>query len=116
MYNWLKFSYLLIAVCMLLSCKKDHPVYQNKTRKIKYVVNGTNFRLNFIDSLSAFNADKVFRDVFSYEFRKGTGANIGMSVYRQSSSDTIYSWAIYIDDKLYANAFSEGGAYMMVPY
>lgn len=101
---------------VLMSCKKDHPVYQNKLRKIKYVVSGTNFRMNYIDSLSVFNSDKVYRDSFSYEFLKGTGASVGMSIYRQASSDSIHYWALYIDDKLYANAFSEGGVYMMIPY
>ncbi|MEO5564983.1 MAG: hypothetical protein ABIR18_16170 [Chitinophagaceae bacterium] len=111
-------SFLLAGI---LSCKKDNELEDNINgkagdRKITYVVDGTHFRLNYIDSNNVFQRDRTFTDHFSYEFSKGSGASIGMSIFLLDPSDQIYSWKIYIDDKLYANAFSEGGAYLTVPY
>lgn len=102
------------------SCDKEHdddPIIPHaKLRTIVYEVSGTNFRLNYIDSTSAFKKDEVHKGFFRYEFRKGSGASIGISIFRQSIADTIYNWNIYIDNKLYANALSEGGAYFTIPY
>jgi hypothetical protein len=39
-----------------------------------------------------------------------------MSIFLASPADSIITWEISIDGKLYANAFSPGGAYMLVPY
>jgi len=104
-----------------ITCKKEKanssshtPVFTPK--KILYQVKGTHFRLNYIDSNSVFQKDQVFHDSFKYQFTKGPGAGIGISVFLLDSTDRIDSWEIYINGKLYANAFSEGGAYMTVPY
>lgn len=108
-------AFLMITV---LSCtKKEHPVTpRGRLSTIVYLVRGSNIRMNYIDSASVFQRDKVFTDSFRYEFKKGSGASIGMSVYRLSPDDSINEWDLYIDGKLYANAFSEGGVYMIVPY
>jgi hypothetical protein len=114
----------ILFICLVLlfniSCKKDKDDPKEAvagTSKVLYVVDGTHFRLNFIDSNSVFKRDQLFSDHFAYEFRKGSGASIGMSIFTlDPTTDSIYSWKIYIDGKLYANAFSEGGAYLTVPY
>ena len=103
------------------SCKKDTVQIKDRDqifvpKDILYLVKGTHLKLNYIDSKSVFQRDQVFQDSFWYEFKKGPGASIGISVFRQSTTDSIYSWHIYINGKLYANAFSEGGAYLTVPY
>lgn len=105
---------------MSLSCGKDKPkeIFSNQAtlKTVVYLVKGTNLKLDFIDSNSVFQTNMVYVDSFKYEFKKGSGASIGISIFKASSSDTIYSWSIFIDNKLYANAFSEGGAYFTVPY
>ncbi len=113
-------STIFIAVS-LFSCKKDSgnkdkPDSNFPPKHIVYLVKGTNFRLNYIDSNSVFQHDQLFKDSFRYEFDKGPGASIGISIYLPSQTDTIFSWYIYINNKLYADAFSEGGAYLTVPY
>ena len=85
-------------------------------RTIAYSVKGTNFSVSFIDSNTVYQVNQVYKDSFEYEFKKGSGAGIGMTISQQSSSDTIFSWRITIDGVLYANAFSEGGAFFNVPY
>jgi hypothetical protein len=85
-------------------------------RKVVYEVKGTKFRISYIDSVSVFRQDQVYTGSFRYEFRRGPGASIGFSVYKFSSSDTIAEWRIMIDNKLYALAFSEGGAYLDIPF
>ncbi|HMH22021.1 MAG TPA: hypothetical protein VK563_09600 [Puia sp.] len=85
-------------------------------RQIQYLIKGTKFNLNFIDSNNNFQQNQTMVDSFHYSFKKGAGGNIGISITRYTPADIIYSWEIYIDGKLYANAFSEGGAYMVVPY
>ncbi len=85
-------------------------------RTVKYSIVGTNFQINYIDSNTIYKSNEVYKDSFVYEFKKGSGAGIGLTVAKQSSSDTIYSWRITIDDVLYANAFSDGGAFFTVPY
>jgi hypothetical protein len=104
----------------IFSCKKDKtdPPFENVAtlKKITYLVKGTNFKMNYIDSFSVFQSDRVFQDSFRYEFIKGSGAEIGMSIFLQAPTDVIFSWAIYVNDKLYANAYSQGGAYFTVPY
>ena len=115
---------LCFSCCTLLfiaaaSCDKDNDNVKEVTfppKDITYVVKGTNIKLNFIDSQSVFQRDRVFKDSFHYAFKKGPGAQIGISVNSQSPADTIYSWHIFINGKLYANAFSVGGAYLTVPY
>jgi hypothetical protein len=112
------------TTCMLLglvfafsffSCKKEPP--PDFTPKIvSYLVTGSNFRLNFIDSNMAFQRDRNFSGSFLYEFRKAPGTNIGISIFKSSPADSITSWRLSIDGKLYANGFSEGGAYMQIPY
>jgi hypothetical protein len=113
----------LLVACLLttgmLSCSKDKEATRDNKAggsTIVYIVEGTHFRLNYIDSNSVFQKDETYSDHFRYEFKKGSGANIGMSVFLLNSTDQIYSWKIFIDNKLYANAFSEGGAYLTVPY
>ena len=113
---------LLLFVLLVIaatSCDKDKEVIKEVTfipKDILYVVKGTHLKLNFIDSQSVFQKDRAFQDSFHYAFKKGPGAQIGISVHSQSPADTIYSWHIFINGKLYANAFSEGGAYLTVPY
>ncbi len=118
-----KFKIVLWAsslIFIILSCGKDKvkEIFNNQAglKTVVYLVKGTNLKLDFIDSNSVFQTHKVYADSFRYEFKKGSGASIGISIFKVSSSDTIYSWSIFIDNKLYANAFSEGGAYFTVPY
>ena len=116
-----KALFLLAGLIIIAgSCKKDkepkEPVPGFAEKNILYLVKGTHLKLNYIDSESVFQRDQVFQDSFRYEFRKGPGASIGITINRQSASDTIYSWHIFINGKLYANAFSEGGVYLTVPY
>jgi hypothetical protein len=94
--------------------KKDNPNFT--PRHIVYEVTGTNFRLNYIDSNDVFQKDQIYQNTFRYEFQKGPGAWIGISIFLQTPADSIRSWSVYIDNKLYANAFSVGGAYLTVPY
>lgn len=122
----LLFSFSWLAVTAIISCRKDRHrdedknqptiINQASLKTIVYTVKGTHFRMNYIDSNSIFRRDGDLHDFFRYEFRKGSGASIGMSVFPFDTNDEIYSWTIYIDGKLYANAFSEGGAYFTVPY
>jgi hypothetical protein len=111
---------LCLAVAVIFSCNKaaTHPSGPGTTtpRQILYLIKGTNFNLNFIDSSNNFQQNVTMVDSFHYSFKKGAGGNIGISILRYTPADIIYSWEIYIDGKLYANAFSEGGAYMVVPY
>lgn len=87
------------------------------SRTVVYTVKGTNFNIDYIDSNSVYKTDQVFMDSFVYTFKKGSGANVGLTVHPQSGlTDIIYSWSITIDGVLYANAFSEGGAFLSVPY
>ena len=108
--------YFLIFVVVLFSCGKDKPAKHYPPKKITYLVTGTKFSLNYIDSNSVFQKDRVYSETFRYEFLKSPGASIGISIHAFSTDDQIYSWNIYINDKLYANAFSEGGSYLTVPY
>jgi hypothetical protein len=115
-----KFYFFYFAfgiIVAAVSCRKDRD--KEKTyppKNITYIVKGTNIKLNFIDSQSVFQQNKVFADSFHYSFKKGPGAGIGISVHALSPADTIYGWQILINGKLYANAFSTGGAYLTVPY
>jgi len=118
-----KRTFILILSLISLSqvcCKKDATrkdlVPVASLKKILYEVRGTRFKLNYIDSNSVFQSNQVYDSLFHYEFWKGSGASIGITINRISPADTIYSWSLYIDDKLYANAFSEGGVYLTVPY
>ena len=106
---------LFLIIAAGLSCKKDKPVHY-PPRHVTYWVRGSHIKLNFIDSTSVFQSGKVYTDSFRYEFNRGPGAGIGMSVGIPSLSDTIYNWELRIDGKLYANAFSTGGAYLTIPY
>jgi hypothetical protein len=106
-----------LLIILLVSCKKEtHATPRAKQRDIVYEVSGTHFKLNYIDSNSVFKRDEMHNDLFRYAFKKGSGASIGISISKQTSDDQIYSWKIYIDGQLYANAYSEGGAYFTVPY
>lgn len=117
---------LLISIFFSIACNKakhrhnddDAPIVPvGALRTIVYSIKGTNFNVSFIDSNTIYQRSQVYKDSFVYEFKKGSGAGIGMSVAKQSpSTDTIYSWQITIDGVLYANAFSEGGAFFDVPY
>jgi hypothetical protein len=112
-------SCCIVTLITATSCDKDKDNVKEVTfppKDITYIVKGTNIKLNFIDSQSVFQQDKVFTDSFHYAFKKGPGANIGISVHSLSPADTIYGWQILINGKLYANAFSGGGAYFTVPY
>jgi len=118
-------KYFLFPLCLvagvIFSCNKaaTHPSSgpgATTPRQILYLIKGTHFNLNFIDSNNIFHQNVTIVDSFHYAFTKGAGGNIGISITRYTPSDIIYSWEIYIDGKLYANAFSEGGAYMVVPY
>ena len=118
-----KTAFIVLLACslpvLLPAQDKDKEVIKEVTfipKDILYVVKGTHLKLNFIDSQSVFQKDRAFQDSFHYAFKKGPGAQIGISVHSQSPADTIYSWHIFINGKLYANAFSEGGAYLTVPY
>ena len=113
------FLIFVLLAASSASCDKEKEVIKEVTfipKDILYVVKGTQLKLNFIDSQSVFQKDRVFKDSFHYQFKKGPGASIGITVNRQSTSDTIYSWHIFINGKLFANAFSEGGAYFTIPY
>lgn len=113
--NYLLFVLIGCFGCVTLSCKKDKPpVFKPKI--VVYTVAGTNFRLNYIDSKYVFHKDEVFKDNFRLEFKQGPGASIGISIFKATDSDSIFSWRLEMDGKLYANGFSEGGAYMTVPY
>ena len=104
-------------ITILFACEKDKNIEPTFVEKnILYLVKGTHLKLNYIDSGSVFQKDQVFQDSFRCEFKKGPGASIGISVFRESASDTVYSWHIFINGNLYANAFSEGGAYFTIPY
>jgi hypothetical protein len=106
-----------LLIMLLVSCKKENnPSPRAKQRDIVYEVSGTHFKLNYIDSNSVFKRDEVYNDSFRYAFKKSSGASIGISIFKQTSDDQIYSWKIYVDGQLYANAYSEGGAYFTVPY
>jgi hypothetical protein len=109
------------GICMIglalftTTCKKEQK--PNFTPKIvTYEVTGTHFRLNFIDSLHGFKENQLHNNSFIYEFRKAPGANIGFSIFKQAATDTIFAWRLSINHKLYANGFSEGGAWMTIPY
>ncbi len=117
--NFKKLLWALLTICTILSCKKDkanEDVNKASLKTVAYVIKGTHIKLNFIDSNSIFQSGKIYTDSFIYIFKKGSGADIGISVYKQAASDSIFNWSIYINGKLYANAFSEGGAYLTVPY
>ena len=123
MFSRLTFvPFLVVLFLTLFGCKKNitdekraiTPVGHSK--KIVYEVHGSKFRLNYIDSNSVFQKDQVYDSIFHYEFWKGSGASIGITIHKNSPGDTIFSWELYINDKLYANAFSEGGVYLIVPY
>ncbi len=117
----------VICVCSG-SCKKgkkdENLIPNNKKqqesvavkKKIVYLVRGTNFRLNYIDSNSVFKRGESGKDSVKYSFNKGSGENIGISIFKQLESDSIFYWEITINGKVQANAFSPGGAYMMIPY
>lgn len=111
---------LPFLICFIISCKKEKAPPNASTqaviRIVSYNVKGSNIRVNFIDSNTVFQKDKTYHGSFDYTFRKGSGAPIGISVFKQTALDTIYSWTLTIDGKLYANAFSEGGAYLSVPF
>ena len=92
----------------------DGPLATKKT--IVYIVKGTRFRLNMIDSNSVFKRDLYFNDSLKYQFEKRAGSNVGISVFKQAIGDTITSWEIKVNGKVQANAASEGGAYFTVPY
>jgi hypothetical protein len=113
-----QFSVLLgLTALAFCACKKsDDPTPSYPPREVTYVVKGTKFTLNFIDSSNAFEKGVIKQDSFRYDFWKGPGTNIGITVASFSPSDTVYSWEIYIDGKLSANALGQGGAYFGVPY
>jgi hypothetical protein len=115
--NLIKPSLVICCFFFILgasSCSKDKESALS-IRKIVYVVTGTHFRLNYIDSNSVFQKDQIFSGSFRYEFRREPGTAIGISIFKVAPDDLIYSWEIYIDDKLHADAFSEGGAYFTIP-
>lgn len=85
-------------------------------KKIVYLVKGTHFRLNYIDSNSVFQTDRLYKDSARITFNKNSGEYIGMSVLKPLPTDTIFSWEIFINGRLHANAFSPGGAYFIIPY
>lgn len=111
---------LLIGLFVIgaLSCKKNHdePPKTYPPKQVIYSVKGSNFVLNYIDSNSNFQSNQAFQGSFDYTFYKTPGSPIGMSIALASAADSIISWSIFIDGKLYANAYSTGGAYMLVPY
>jgi hypothetical protein len=113
--------FLVLGCSGLVMCEKINVTSPSvtppgKTRTIVYEVKGTRIKMNFIDSNSVFREQQVFYNSFRYQFQKGSGASIGFSITRFSPVDEIYSWNLFIDGKLYANSFSEGGVYMTVPY
>jgi hypothetical protein len=114
--NLIKFSAAVIVLLVILvACKKvAGPVFVSK--KIVYQVKGTNFKINYIDSNSVFVRERVCKDEFKYEFTKGAGALIGISISKLTPVDTVFGWIITMDGNSTANAFSEGGAYMNIPY
>jgi hypothetical protein len=112
---------LVILSVAFIQCKKDHkraldnlPSYPS--RLVHYKVSGTNVRLDYIDSTSTFLTDQPLNGNFDYEFRRGPGTQIGINVDPADSTGAVFSWEIYIDNKLFANAFSRGGAYFIIPY
>ncbi|MEO6230473.1 MAG: hypothetical protein ABJB11_12970 [Ferruginibacter sp.] len=116
-YKFIFYGTFYLSLAM--SCKKEKNgdiLPQAGVKNVSYSVKGTHIKLNFIDSNSVFQSGKLYQDAFTYSFKKGSGAGIGISVFKQAPGDTIYSWSITIDGKLYANAFSEGGAYLSVPF
>lgn len=102
--------------CSKTKTDKNDPGPDGSSKKIVYTVTGTHFKLNYIDSNSVFHNGEIHDGTFRYEFNKGSGAYIGISIFVLQPSDHIDSWTIHIDNKLVANAFSEGGAYFTVPY
>jgi hypothetical protein len=116
-----KLSLFLGLVTTFWACKKtpDEPGLSGADtpkRNVTYIVKGTKFKLNFIDSTNNFQQNVVGTDGFQYSFAKGAGANIGMSISAFSAADTITSWEIDIDGKVAVIAYSDGSAYFTVPY
>ena len=75
------FSCCIFILITTASCEKDkvkEVIFP--TKDITYVVKGSNIKLNFIDSQSVFQRDWVFKDSFHYAFKKGPGAQIGISI------------------------------------
>jgi len=109
---------VIFIAAMAFACKKDKPkppAYY-PPRQVQYLVKGTHIKVNFIDSVSGFQRDRVYSDSFRYVFMRAPGTYIGITVGTPSAEDVIYGWEIRIDGKLTANAFSTGGAYFNVPY
>ncbi len=115
------FILLGLGSTVLFSCKKNstNPDGKGDTNTTKhqvtYTVSGTNFTLNFIDSNNVFESGVKSSGTWTYTFKQGSGANIGLTVNAAASTD-VSSWAIEIDGDAKANAFSTGGAYFTVPY
>src|SRR5262245_10436437 len=95
-----KIIVLLITVTACYSCYKERPAKHYPPKKITYLVTGTKFKLNYIDSNSFFQKDQVYSESFRYEFMKSPGSSIGITIHLFSDTDQIYSWNIYINDKL----------------
>ncbi len=113
----INFIFLLLAAVSCSKDKNDNVVTpQASLKSVTYSIKGSNFNVSYIDSNSVYRENQVYKDSFNYQFNKGSGASIGLTVHAQSSSDTVYFWNIKIDGKLYANAFSDGGAFLSVPY
>ncbi|MBC7913004.1 MAG: hypothetical protein H7Y07_02675 [Pyrinomonadaceae bacterium] len=130
-FKQVNFMFFVSLLCMCsTSCKKDKkesdvsPEAKKEQpgkmvvtkKKIVYLVKGTYFRLNYIDSNSVFQTDRRFQDSARITFNKNSGEYVGMSVFEQLPKDTIFSWEIFINGRLHANAFSPGGAYFIIPY
>ncbi len=122
-------GYLLVSVSIaLISCKKGKkldlspdpikdPKYVAVVKSVVYRIKGTHFRLNFIDSTGNFQRDRLYSDSLVYRFKKGSGASIGISVFKQDIADAIQFWEISINGKVKANSEGgTGGAYFTVPY
>ncbi len=110
---------LLTGLLMgMLSCKKNHdqPTKTYPPKQVIYSVKGSNFVLNYLDSNHVFQSNKTFQGSFDYTFLSAPGSAIGITISPASPADSITYWGIFIDGKLYANAYSAGGAYMLVPY
>lgn len=108
---------MVVTLCVFLAvgCKKRADIIF-EPKQVVYNVKGTHFRVSYIDSNSVFVQNQFFRNEFTYVFRKSPGSPVGMSINTATVADTVYSWGIALDGRVFANAFSPGTAYLNIPF
>ena|SRR5579871_1613603 len=119
--NSLLITLIGLGAISSFSCKKnssdpDGSSSSTTKKTVSYTVTGTKYTVSFIDSTNSYEQGVTESGTWTYTFKQGSGANIGMTIALATSSDTIDSWEITVDGKLYANAYSAGGAFFTVPY